>query len=517
MSGMAEAGAPLSRAKGISWKEIAGFLFAALLIRIYKGIVTPVIAEDGVVYLEQAILFGAGETAEALRGHYPPLYPALIAIAHSVIPDPVWSGKAVSALFGSAAICPFLILGRSIFPAAAVRMAAVVYILSPLLLIFSGDVLSESPFVFFVLLSLAAVWKAGEGGRLLPAALAGVSAGLASLTRPEGVLLIPFGLAAIWLLPKGEARRRSGVPAAALFATLSLFPLIPYTLILRTETGQVQFTRKGAELAGGLERYADEKGVDLAGSDRLRREEETGLYDALSVIGRNAGLFIRKYLRDLSLLAVKSFPHAIHPIGLGLFLLGIILHPPSNRNERLLLGFLVWYLVCIAVNYANPRFLAAMVAPAILWCGVGLDEVRGRLVARFGASPSRTEWILVGLVAAGLGIRAFQPERLDKLWMKDAGQVIRSTEESPTVCSRWRRLAFYAGGDHLPVPRINDYRLLLDRIREGGATHLGLPRDDRTAWFLKKVNPADLDPVFTTDSVTVFRLLPAATPSPEGR
>lgn len=496
---------PLGTRARITWREILALLVAALLIRTYKGLVTPVIAEDGVVYLEQAALFRSGEIAEALRGHYPPLYPASIALVETILPDPVAAGKAVSVAFGTLALIPLVILGQAIFPARAVRAAAVIYCLSPFLLTFAGDVLTESLFVFLVLSALAGLWKAGTTGRVLPAIVAALSVGLACVTRPEGVLLIPFGLAALWVLRSPRGQGRATLAAAILFGTICLAPIVPYAIFLRSETGHVQFSRKGPELLGGLIRYARQRKVDLAGYPPPRGAGEITIPDALGVIHQNRGLYLRKYLRDFSLLAVKSFPHAIHPIGLCLFLSGLLLRRPRGRSEWCLVGFLVWYLVCVSANYANPRFVVAMVAPALLWTGVGCEEIRRRLERRWTGSPHRVAWVLMGALAAGLAARALQPERRDKLWMLAAAREIRASTKHPRVCSRWRRLAFYAGGEHVPMPRRGEFPLLR-HSRKIGVTHLALRRNEGTEWFFRKEGTSRLTPVFTAGTVFVFEI-----------
>ena len=509
---------PLASGEEIHWREILALFLPALLIRIYKGLVTPVIAEDGVEYLQQAALLGAGSFRQALGGHYPPLYPAAITAMQWLIPDPVLAAKTVSALFGAICIWPLVILGRSIFPAACVRAAAVVYILSPYLLQFSGDVLSESAFCFFVLVCLGCLWKSATTGPVIPSTIAGLCVGLACLTRPEGILLVPFGVVALWVLRAPSEGRRRRAAAILLFTGLSLAPLIPYAFVLHGETGHLQFTRKGPELVGGLVGYAAESGVPLAGFDGA---EGISFFEALTVIARNPGLLAEKLGRDSLLLAFKSFPHAIHPIGFVLFLAGVLLRRPSGRREILLLGFLLWYVACIAVNYPNPRFLVAMTAPAILLCGVGIEEIRLRVQRRVPWPSSKVQWTVLGIVVAGLAARAIQPERLDKVWFMKAGLAIRADEDRPRVCSRWRRLAFYSGGEHIPPPwgsggAPEEYGEVLRYLRQHEATHLALRRDPSKAAFIDWLEARDLRPVFTHGRVTVYHVGTPPEETPDG-
>ncbi|MCZ6689058.1 MAG: glycosyltransferase family 39 protein [Planctomycetota bacterium] len=506
---------PQERSLGL---EILLFVVLALVVRGYKGFVTPIIAEDGVVYIEQADLLREGKVRESLTGHYPPLYPAAIAVFGGIFSDPVTAGKAVSILFGAIAVVPLILLGRTLLPARAVRGAAVVYVLAPFLLTLSGDVLSESLFLFLVLGSVAGIWIGAGEGKLIPIALAGVAAGLSTLTRPEGILLAPFGLIAIPSLRVRSQRIGTKIAPLAVFLVLALAPLAPYAALLQSETGHLQFTRKGSELLGGLPRYAARKGVALEGYRGLGGEEGISVGEAVTVIGRNRGLFLEKYVHDFALLVVQAFPHAIHPVALGLFLSGLLLRPPSGRKEWLLIFFLVWYVACIAVNYPNPRFLAAMIPPACLWCGIGLDEIARRLERRFANRSHRIWWTLLVIFAAGLGARAFQRERVDKLWMKAAAQAIGVESGSSRICARSRRVAFYANGEHLPWPTGTNAGALFQYCRERRATHLVVRKEPRNAWFFKGERPASLREAHSSEAVVVYAL-PATdgiSPNPDG-
>jgi 4-amino-4-deoxy-L-arabinose transferase-like glycosyltransferase len=414
------------------------------------------------------------------------------------ISDPVVAGKVVSATFGTLGILPLRALGRAVFPPRTVRTALILYIVSPFLLTFSGEVLSESTFVFFVLCALAGTWRAGATGRVLPALAAGASVGLASLTRPEGTILLPFGAAALGVLFRESARPRKRLALVAAFLAVCLVPLIPYTIHLRRETGHWQFSMKGGEMLAGLARHAEARGIPLDGYDPRRIDQGISLGEAVDVVRRNPMIAAEKYVRDLVLFTFKSLPHAVHPVGFGLLLVGLLLSPPSGRPRWCLLGFLAWYLLCISIHFPNPRYLVAMAAPALLWQGAGIEAIRLRR-PRLGAA------VLVLSVAA-LSARAALPERRDKIWMREVAGILREDSGQPRICSRWRRIAFYAGGHHVPRPWIFDYPDLLDHCREARVTHLVLEKEGPWIPFFRDVRPGDLVPIFRRDEVVAFRL-----------
>ena len=98
-------------------------------------------------------------------------------------------------------------VGRRVAGAGVGLVAAALAAVSPLLLAADGAVMSETFFVPLALVTLLAALAAGRSGRVLLWIAAGVAAGLAALTRTEGLLLIPFVV-----LPVAWRASRASVP-----------------------------------------------------------------------------------------------------------------------------------------------------------------------------------------------------------------------------------------------------------------------------------------------------------------
>ncbi|HTK43086.1 MAG TPA: glycosyltransferase family 39 protein [Gemmatimonadales bacterium] len=130
-------------------------------------------------------------------GVWGPLHTYLIALTLRIVPDPVHAPVAMSVLFSVASAGILYWFTRTEFddPRAAL-LVGLTYAVYPIAIRNGVSVRAETPFVFFMLLSMIAVGRVRAGAaswRL--AAAAGLSLTLASMLRYEAWVLIPiFGL-----------------------------------------------------------------------------------------------------------------------------------------------------------------------------------------------------------------------------------------------------------------------------------------------------------------------------------
>jgi 4-amino-4-deoxy-L-arabinose transferase-like glycosyltransferase len=205
-------------------------IILAFLIRLYMVFHTVVIANDGVIYIEMAKLLAAGNFETSLIANYPPLYPIMIWGMHHIIGDWVLAGQAVSVIFSCLLILPLYAMIRGFFNARIALLSALFVALNPYLVRFSTDVLTEAPYIFLFVTAIWLGWVAlvNNRTRLLP--LAGLCAGLAYLTRPEGVGV--FLIVAAWVfLPNLQSLRRPLLQRALLVGLMGVVLLavaLPY-------------------------------------------------------------------------------------------------------------------------------------------------------------------------------------------------------------------------------------------------------------------------------------------------
>jgi len=129
---------------------------------------------------------------------YPLLLAPLFRIARG--DPPVFWARAQSAVFGALAVGGVWWLARELFDARAGLIAGAVATFYPGAVAISVLVLSEAPFCPLMVLQLAlwtVAWKADTLRRAtVPALLAGVVAGAATLVRPSWLLFTPFAVVA---------------------------------------------------------------------------------------------------------------------------------------------------------------------------------------------------------------------------------------------------------------------------------------------------------------------------------
>jgi 4-amino-4-deoxy-L-arabinose transferase-like glycosyltransferase len=188
--------------------------------------------------------------------HFPPLVPFLMGVASKAFTDPHDGAVALTTIAGTAAIIPLALtagrLGGRRAAVATAWVAALTPAISTTLINRGGG--SEGEYTLLVALAVwLAISAAGSAGRsrLLRVAGAGLSVGLAYLTRPEGLFLaVPLGLGVLWLAFR-EVRRdglraqlRAVVPMAAAFAAPIIVCVIPYAAFLHSHTGSWELSAK---------------------------------------------------------------------------------------------------------------------------------------------------------------------------------------------------------------------------------------------------------------------------------
>ena len=186
---------------------LAGLVVLSVLARYGVGrrMVAPWIMVDEIVYSELARGIASGEGL-SIRGHsaglgYGLVYPALISPAYLLdsLPAAYAAVKAINAVLISLAAVPAYFLARRVLTPGYALVAALLAISVPSLF-YAGTVMTENAFYPIVLGAALALVLVLE--RPLPLRVAAflAAAGVAYLTRPQAVFLIPAALTAPLLL-----------------------------------------------------------------------------------------------------------------------------------------------------------------------------------------------------------------------------------------------------------------------------------------------------------------------------
>ena len=165
---------------------------------------------------------------------HPPLFTLLLSISSALGGTSETAHRLVAGAIGALAVAVIGLLGRRLGGPAVGLTAAVIAALYPNLWILDANVFSEGLGVLLVTVALLLAYRLRSAPTLLGAVAFGAVLGLAALTRPETVLLIPLLALPILLLSSGVSwSRRFGL----LGLTILVFGLLLAPWMVRNLTG----------------------------------------------------------------------------------------------------------------------------------------------------------------------------------------------------------------------------------------------------------------------------------------
>jgi hypothetical protein len=473
-------------------------LAVAALLRAARWSSTALLFNDGPHFLALARAAAAGDFEALLRHPYHPLYPLAVAAMHGLVPDWERAAVTVSIVAGTLAVAALFVFVRTAFGTPAAWLAALLLALHPQAIEYCGDVQSEGVYLALFVAGLAALLPAWRDGRAGLAALAGACAGLAYLTRPEGlgIALLGSGLAVERALRGRWTSRRSLAWLVALLLPAGLVAL-PYLVGLRAEHGAWQLTGKksltqmvGAASAGSPP--AEPSGTSPGASPVSAFPAAPARASAPAVAARPLLLRAVEALAELLGTGVRALRYEV----LALVLIGLIASR-GRIGERgafvvalLALYAAVLFALTLNVGYVSARHAlpplvatfghAAAAAPVAAGLLLGLLR-RGRRLAGRGPLLAGS---LVALALLGPGAidKAFVPDRTDDLAERRAAEWLRAQGLPPGgVAVRRQRIAYYADAPPvmLPAARVPE---LPEHLRSAGARYAIIRERDLRQW-----------------------------------
>ena len=366
----AQAGAGAPRAlDGLVVPALGSVL--ALALRLWALHWQPFITVDGTEYVRFAEALRAWRPFASI---FPPGYPVLIALAHSLVPDRVLAAALVSLVCGVLLVWPVWWLGRRVLGQRWVAFPVLAVALHPLLAVFSAVTMSDS-----------AYFLALYGGLALAGAARGLSSGLALgaafALRPEA--LVPAGAlvvgGAVGAL-RGAVRPRTLGLAAAGFLVVAL----PCWLWFHATLGEWTLTPKLVALRPVVTDWRQ---------DEPRLRTASARRGLLETLARNGPAALRQYpsnavahgrslLRLLPVpLLLLSLAGLVRRRGLEavplLHLVALPLLGGLSVQPRFVLGAVPALAILAAVPLAaGPRYwrlvAGALAVGGAVWCGAVL-------------------------------------------------------------------------------------------------------------------------------------------------
>jgi len=378
---------------------------------------------DGTFYLTQARELLHGSLA---GGAFPVGYPLLVAPVLGIVRDPVIAGMTVSLLAAVGTVLLMYELGKRLSSRVDALIGAAVLAAAPLFIQTSLLTLSESAYVFWVMLTLA-LFGAGRF------TAAGLAIGMASATRPEGIAVAgALGAVMLFRMVRSRTVKPRGL-AAFVLCFVAVYSLNIAAMSV-ARGGVTLLSRSGAFESKATPWMLREASVDYEGKQAV----ESAAREHAAQLDRG-----REYARRLPIDILHLFRQAMFLLPLLAFL--------SRRPSFVLAAFVP--IVFIPVFTEDRGILRWMVPylPPLILCGImGMGSIgrpRWRALARAGAVLAALFSLLLNRDVLHAGIenelRPVQPV---------AERFAPRVNRGDRIADRKPYFAFYAGGRYTEIP-----------------------------------------------------------------
>lgn len=508
--------------RAISWRLAAWLLLlvCAGALRWVQWSRSATLFNDGPRFVAAAQDLARGEWTAFLAQPQHPLYPIAIAAGHALGLGWEDAGALVSVLGGCAAIGMLALFFRDAFGCLPAWLGAGLLAAHTRLVEYSSDVQSDGLYIGFFGAGTWLLWCAWSRASRRAAAAAGLVAGLAYLTRPEGlglvlVMLVLAGLS--WLRGEWSARRALGIAGA--FGATAALCVAPYVIAVRVATGETAVSRKKSlvEMAGGaaapratapppvatpfasgarLDPGADGRAVDAAASPAERA------FAAARMLARTAKSAFRYGL--LALLGVGLLAARGRPTRRAVFVAVI---------AGLYAGVL--YALTLQSGYVSRRHALPPLLPLFGYVGLGACAMGAALASRTAWRAPAASLIATGIAAIVVGGELASqraPRRHEERAARAAAEWLRAHAAPGLLATDRSRLGYYAGMPYIPLQRVDAaslaslldqhgvrYLLSDDPMEIGALQRAGGPRirpihsvrvGEREAWVFERVESA---------------------------
>jgi hypothetical protein len=495
---------------------IGAAVLAGLALRVAIGLTDDAATTDETAYLQSGISWVEGEGFQrdgAPELHFPPFVPFLLGVASRVFPDPHTGSVWIRIVASTALVVPLALLADRIAGSRAGATTAWIAALAPGLstLLAVRGAGSEATYALLVVTALWLVVSTADHSdprRLMRAGGAGLLAGLAYLTRPEGLFIAAvLGLAVVAVGARGAhpwpSRLRSAGTVGAVFAIPLVACIVPYAMFLHTHTGSWQLTAKTQDAsieawhevaAGDREArdrviYAlDETGLrfttDRSSLTSLARDDPSGY---LGIVGTNVQTLFK---------ATRKWT-VLPPVLWVLAALAAWRHRRS-RAVRLVVGVAAVPTMTALAFFVQDRYLVVPIALTIVLVGVWVASLSDRL--RSIASVGIVGLVVVPSILAFHGPEGWgrPPEHSDA---RAVGEWLNAhTRPDDRVMTRSMVVEYYADRPGLAIPYAE-----LDQIVRFGR-YYGAQYLVADAYAVSRVRP-QLEPLLEQDRWAGLRLV----------
>jgi hypothetical protein len=377
----------------------------------------------------------------------------------------------VSIVGGTAAIAFAALFFRDAFDARVAWLGAALLVFHARAVEFSSDVQTDGLYGGFFLAGVWLAWRALARRSAAWAAFAGVAAGLAYLTRPEGLGLVLFlGLGAAVAAIAGSLRAGEAARVVAAASICAALVAGPYAFALSRGGDLAVTQKKSLRTLAGVPAAPRPAAASTAPARRL-----VPLYDAAPPVpdrGEDGHAVLRATSRveravAASRMVARTEKSALRYGPLVLLAAGLVAaRGRPGRRGLFVFGCAALYTsvlwaLAYQVGYVSRRHALWPLIPLLGYAGLGalaLGSVVARRTGRdavaFGAAL-----VLVGAVAIGEAAGQREPRRVEERPARRAAEWLRASASPGPLITDRLRLGYYAGMPYVPFVRADDAEL----------------------------------------------------------
>lgn len=455
-------------------------VITSLLIRLYLIGFHDVISADGIGYVGAARRLSSGDMSSLANNGF---YVFLTWCFGLFTPDFETSGKLVSAISGSLLVVPLYLLGTRLFNRSTALAACIATVAWPSLLGWSCEVMTQATYTTLALTGCYLVWRMFQDESVLFGFWAGISIGLAYLTRTEAALLfLVLPLFPMWMRHRDILRMKRAI---LVYACSFIFLCGTHIIMLRITTGAWQLSAKTSfALNDALSYYLERPDLNY-----IPGIEQAGYFD---IITRFPGFIWTNSIRNLALAWETIVPLPLWILAL----LGFCANgfgKSVNFQRLFLLSTFSPLVVIIVFYYIGPEYTQPYLPVLFLWCAEGLRTTEYRLTSRLVSNRQpifdKTVHIAPFTIAAvfiycTVLLISQIPKKYDlsnysctddgaRRDHKRIGLLLKSNLPPGKIMTRSGRIAYYADREWMMIPN-TDANGILQAAVDGGVRFLVL-------------------------------------------
>jgi 4-amino-4-deoxy-L-arabinose transferase-like glycosyltransferase len=400
-----------------------------LVLRLYAISQIYMISIDGAFqYIPVAKLFYQGDYLQALLQFQLPLYPFLISIFTYITGNFELAGQLISIIFSLLAIIPLYMIAQFLSGPKAGFWATVLYLINPLMLHSSVDVLKEGLLIFLFFSSVYCslrFLREGSGQWLIWTVVFAIGGTLVSMIAV--MVLVVLGLWLGYGALRGRVKERALVYrylwVAIAFSVIILVFLVPGII--------------------GWEFWITKKPYKVI--EALFYRWFVYEWPSLSEIGERFLYIVDRFIE-------KTYYIPLPLAGFGLW--WKLKTRKFGAEERYLALLLVVLIVIFFPNlYASGRYHLPAIFLLYLMAGFGFAKILELIGRRFTKYRRLAAVIPVTIIVGAMLSFSLQPQRPDKIGYKEVGLWLRKqTLTPPLILTDDPRVAYYAGGEYVAIP-----------------------------------------------------------------